>query len=98
MSTAAPTRPLTAVVAAIRSGSGTIAEVERATGMPRDVVEAVLDHLGRLGRLTSEQVQVGCPATGCGSCLLSSGVSRSCPGAGSPRPGSGAVLMSLRTP
>jgi len=98
MSTAAPTRPLTAVVAAIRAGSGTIADLERATGMPRDVVEAVVDHLGRLGRLMSEPVQLGCPATGCGSCFLSSEAGRSCPGPGSPRPGSGAVLMSLRTP
>ncbi|WP_353356686.1 hypothetical protein [Intrasporangium sp. DVR] len=98
MRTPAPARPLSAVLGAIRSGSGSVAAVEHATGLPRDVVEAAVDHLARVGRLTSESLSFGCPASGCGGCLLAARGDRPCAVSGPSEQKRGVVLMSLRTP
>ena len=55
------TRPLTAVLAAIELGSASLAEVARATGLRHDVVEAAVDRLVRMGRLTTEETQLRLP-------------------------------------
>ncbi len=60
--------PLRRVLAAIEGGAGSLAEVERATGLGRDVVAASVDHLVRLGRLESRRLSSGCPAGGCAAC------------------------------
>ncbi|MDR1264717.1 MAG: FeoC-like transcriptional regulator [Propionibacteriaceae bacterium] len=52
------------------------ADIARRTGLPADVVAAVLDHLVATGELRAEALVSGCPATGCAACP----VARSCPG------------------
>ncbi|HEY6795634.1 MAG TPA: FeoC-like transcriptional regulator [Kineosporiaceae bacterium] len=65
--------PLRAVLAELRSGTRTLDEVSRRTGLPRDVVGAAVEQLVRLGRVTSSTLGSGCPEDGCGTC--SSGTS-----------------------
>ena len=43
--------------------------VER-TGLPRDVVDAAVGHLVRIGRVVAEELTTGCPGGGCGSCVF----------------------------
>lgn len=98
MTAVAAPRPVSAVLGAIRSGSVTTTDVQRATGLPRDVVEAALDHLARLGRLRSEPLQSGCPATGCGQCPVASSDGPGCGRAAGSPPRRSGLLMSLPTP
>lgn len=87
--------PLSAVLGAFDGGAGTLADVERATGLTRDVVAASVDHLVRLGRLEAKELAIGCPSAGCGSCA--SGVEGT-PGCGAPGPSprrSGPALVAL---
>ncbi len=70
MSTAT-TGPLRAVLDAFESGAVTPDEVARTTALPRDVVDAVVAHLVRIGRLAAPGPAVGCPPSGCGGCAWS---------------------------
>jgi hypothetical protein len=70
-------RPLEACLAAVDDGATTAAEVARRTGLDRDVAEAAMEYLRRLGRVRALPLVSGCPAGGCGGC---SG-DRACPSA-----------------
>ncbi len=87
--------PLKAVLAALTDGAGFRAAIAASTGLRRDVVDAALEHLVRVGRVDAKEMATGCPGGGCGSCA--SGVDDG-PGCGathaSPRR-SGPVLISL---
>ncbi len=62
--------PLRRVLAAIEGGAGSLADIERATGLDRDVVEASVDHLIRIGRLETRPLALGCDAAGCSECAV----------------------------
>lgn len=75
--------PLRRVLAAIEGGAGSLGEIERATGLARDVVEASVDHLVRLGRLEPRRVAFGCPLGSCADCHGATATDAACgPGAG----------------
>lgn len=76
--------PLQRVVEAIVAGAATRADIAGRAGLDRDVVDAVIDHLLRTGRLGAEQIGGACPDTGCGSCP--SGRSDGAAGCGSSGP------------
>ena len=59
--------PLQAVLAAFRSGAGTVDEIAAGCGLTRDVVDAALEYLIRSGRLAAQPL-AGCPIDGCGGC------------------------------
>jgi hypothetical protein len=89
------TTPLRSVLAAFEDGARSRSEVCTATGLRRDVVDAAVEHLLRLGRLDARELTTGCPTGGCGSCASGEG---DAPGCGSPGPSarrSGPVLVSL---
>jgi hypothetical protein len=90
------TRPLTAVLAAIELGSASLAEVARATGLRHDVVEAAVDRLVWMGRLTTEELSFGCPPSGCGGCASATAGLPGCGVTRTPITGRGPVLVSLR--
>ncbi len=90
--------PLRAVLGAFETGASTLDDVAATTRLPRDVVDAVVEHLVRIGRLTASTLATGCPSGGCGTCA--SGVSGA-PGCGAPaagpgRPGPVLVALTLR--
>lgn len=60
--------PLRAVLAAIDDGALTANEIHRSTALPYETIRTVLEQLQRMGRLSAEQVAVGCPPSGCGTC------------------------------
>jgi hypothetical protein len=62
--------PLRAVLDAIDDGALTSTEIQRVSGLSKEMVTASLGQLQRMGRLTAEQVAVGCPPAGCGSCAV----------------------------
>ncbi|MDR1808427.1 MAG: hypothetical protein LBR33_11045 [Propionibacteriaceae bacterium] len=63
--------PLSLVRAAFGDSScRSVADLERVTGLPRDVLDAALDHLVFTGVLKSEALASGCPEGACGSCAL----------------------------
>lgn len=62
--------PLRAVLDAIDDGALTAYDIRRRTGLPDETIRTALEQLQRMGRLTAEQVEVGCPPAGCGSCDL----------------------------
>jgi hypothetical protein len=89
--------PLRAVLDELTAGAPTLDEVARRTGLGRDVVEAAVDHLVRLGRVSSSTLSTGCADVGCGGC----GASSSCPSVGMPAPGGRRpvlVALSVRRP
>lgn len=91
--------PLSAVLAALDEGAGSLDEVARRTGLSRDVVSAGVDHLVRLGRLETRELGSGCPTGGCGSCA--SGTTDGAAGCGSSGPSAsrrGPVLVEIRMP
>lgn len=63
--------PLRAVLNAIDDGALTAAEIHRRTSLPYETIRTALEQLERMGRLTAEQVEVGCPPQGCGTCAQS---------------------------
>jgi hypothetical protein len=91
--------PLRSVLAAFGDGARSRTDVCAATGLRRDVVDAAIEHLLRMGRLGAEELTVGCPDGGCGSCASGSGSgSDAAPGCGAAGPSarrSGPVLVSL---
>ena len=73
--------PLTEVVAALQRGARSLPEIVRATGLRRDLVDAVVEHLVATGRLRAEPLASGCPPQACGGCVLSA---RCCQGGSAP--------------
>jgi hypothetical protein len=85
--------PLRDVLTAVETGTGTLHDVSRRTGLTEDVVRAAVDHLVRMGRIEADRLTVGCADGGCGACP--SGVDGA-PGCGSPGPSAGGpVLVAL---
>ncbi len=64
--------PLQRVLSAFDDGYESLAAIAAATGLDRSVVEAAVDHLVRTGRVQAQQLSVGCPSGGCGSCASGS--------------------------
>jgi len=50
-----------------------VREICHRTGLPRDLVDAALDHLVRTGRLKAESLASGCPEGACGGCAARHG-------------------------
>jgi len=93
--------PLTRVLDAFEAGASSLAEVQASTGLSRDVVDASVDHLIRLGRLDARELAMGCPSGGCGGCA--SGTTEGTAGCGAPGPsfgrhGPALVALTLRRP
>jgi hypothetical protein len=89
------TTPLRSVLTAFESGARSRGEVCDRTGLRRDIVDAAIGHLLRMGRLDAHELAVGCPDGGCGSCASGAG---DAPGCGAPGPStrrSGPVLVAL---
>jgi hypothetical protein len=62
--------PLVAVLNAFSQGASTRAAAGRISGLSDDVVDAAVDHLLRIGRLSELPLASGCPAAGCGGCPI----------------------------
>ena len=89
------TSPLRSVLTAFEDGARSRTDVCAATGLRRDVVDAAIEHLLRMGRLGAQELTVGCPDGGCGSCASGSGDAPGCGAAGPSARRSGPVLVSL---
>ncbi len=87
--------PLRAVLAAFEAGATSTADVAERTGLTRDVVEAAIDHLVRMGRLSAQELSSGCPSGGCGGCASGEGDSPGCGSAGPSAARSGPVLVGI---
>lgn len=92
--------PLRAVLTALQDGAPSLQDVSARTGLDRDVVQAAVDHLVRMGRVSASELAMGCPGGGCGSCA--SGVDDA-PGCGADaasqvRSGPVLVALSVRRP
>lgn len=87
--------PLALVSDAITDGAGSRAAVAERTGLARDVVDAALEHLQRMGRLTAEQLGSGCPDGGCGTCPSGTADGRAGCGAGALPGRRGPVVLTL---
>ena len=88
--------PVSRVLAALEEGAPSLAEVSARTGLRRDVVDAAVDHLVRLGRLETRTLAIGCPGSGCGSCVSARvDGSPECGADGPSRRRSGPVLVAL---
>lgn len=61
--------PLVAVLAELTAGAPTLDDVARRTGLARDVVEAAVEQLVRMGRVAASTLSSACPDTGCGGCV-----------------------------
>lgn len=88
--------PLRSVLTALEGGASSLDEVARLTALPRSSVDAAVDHLVRMGRLSASELAAGCPEGGCGSCA--SGTVDGSAGCGSDGPSrrrSGPVLVQL---
>lgn len=86
--------PLRAVLAAFENGAASLDDVSATTGLRRDVVDAAVAHLVRIGRLTSESLAGGCPSGGCGGCPSGGSSAGACGTPRAARP-SGPVLVTL---
>lgn len=87
--------PLRVVLDALGHGGHTRADLAHATGLSRDVVDAALEHLVRIGRVRAEDLGGACPSAGCGGCP--SGRADASAGCGAPGPASsrGPVALTL---
>lgn len=88
--------PLTAVLAAFDAGAHSLDDVATRCGLPLDTVRASVDHLVRMGRLEAQELAIGCPTGGCGSCASGTGTGSA--GCGSSAPSgrrSGPVLVTI---
>lgn len=59
-----------AVLDAAAAGIPSVQGIVAATGLPRDLVEATVDHLVRAGRLAVPDLPGRCVSAACGSCPL----------------------------
>jgi hypothetical protein len=87
--------PLRSVLGAFEDGARSRAEVGIRTGLRRDVVDAAIEHLLRMGRLDARELTVGCPDGGCGTCASGVGEAPGCGAASPSARRSGPVLVSL---
>ena len=87
--------PLRSVLTAFEDGALSRSEVCDRTGLRRDVVDAAIEHLLRLGRLDARELAIGCPDGGCGTCAAGSGDAPGCGASGPSSRRSGPVLVSL---
>ncbi len=87
--------PLRRVVVALEAGARDRADLAEVTGLDRDVVDAALDHLTRLGRVRVERLAGGCPDLGCGACSSGRADGRAGCGAAAPAPSAGPVAITL---
>jgi hypothetical protein len=87
--------PLRSVLSAFEGGARSRTEVCHRTGLRRDVVDAAIEHLLRMGRLDARELTVGCPDGGCGSCASGHGDTPGCGAGGPSSHRSGPVLVSL---
>lgn len=62
-------RPMESVVAAIRGGARSRAEIREITGLRPSTVDAVVHHLQRVGTLTLEEIGSSCSGGACSSCV-----------------------------
>lgn len=85
-------RPMEAVVAAIKGGARSRAEIRGATGLTDSTVDAVIHHLERTGRLTLEELGSACAGGSCNSCVAAAASGMTC----SQRP-KGPVALVLTT-
>jgi hypothetical protein len=60
--------PLSAVLGAVADGAASRLDVAERTGLARDVTDAAIDHLVRMGRLDVHALGTSCPGGACGSC------------------------------
>jgi hypothetical protein len=88
--------PLRSVLSALEDGASSRTAVSDRTGLRRDVVDAAIEHLLRMGRLDARELTTGCPDGGCGSCASGSGTRPGCGAAGPSARRSGPVLVSLQ--
>lgn len=61
------TTPLRVVLDAVEDGVTTVAAIAARTGLSVDVVQAAVDHLRRLNRLSTLELRTVC-AGGCSAC------------------------------
>ena len=87
--------PLRSVLTAFEEGAHSRTDVCTTTGLRRDVVDAAIDHLLRMGRLDAKELATGCPDGGCGTCASGHGDSPGCGASGPSARRSGPVLVSL---
>jgi FeoC like transcriptional regulator len=88
--------PLRSVLGALEGGASSRTAVCDRAGLRRDVVDAAIEHLLRMGRLDARELTTGCPDGGCGSCASGSGNRPGCGAAGPSARRSGPVLVSLQ--
>ncbi len=89
-------RPLNAVLRAFDQGASSLDEIALLASLSRDVVEASVDHLRRIGRIKALELSMGCPAGGCGSCASGHADGTGGCGAAAPSPlRRGPVLVQL---
>jgi hypothetical protein len=62
--------PLVAVLNAFSQGARTRDAACRTSGLPDDVVDAAIDHLLRIGRLSLLPLASDCSPGGCGGCPI----------------------------
>lgn len=89
------TTPLRSVLGAFQDGARSRTDVCDRTGLRRDVVDAAIEHLLRMGRLDAKELSTGCPSGGCGSCASGVGDAPGCGAGGPSATRSGPVLVSL---
>lgn len=93
--------PLRVVLEEFEAGTRSLDLIAKQTGLRRDLVQAIVDHLLRTGHLRAEMLSFGCPAQGCGGCPVRAGCAvAASPGApaATKRPGrsdGGLVALSL---
>lgn len=87
--------PLRAVLAALQDGAPSLHDVCLRTKLDRDVVDAAVDHLVRMGRISAKELAIGCPGGGCGSCASGVDGSPGCGAHGASAARSGPVLVAL---
>jgi hypothetical protein len=87
--------PLRAVLDAFAAGATSLTDVARRTGLDRDVVDAAVDHLVRMGRLSAGTLSTGCPDGGCGSCASGEDGEAACGSTGPSAARQGPVLVTL---
>lgn len=74
--TPAGTGHLAAIRDQMRSGVPP-AEIASRLGLPRDVVDAMVDHWVRVGGIVLTELRTGCPSSGCGGCSVAASGSAS---------------------
>ena len=62
------TTPLRSVLDAVESGLTTAPAIAERTGLQPDVVQAAIEHLRRMHRLSSMELRTLCAGGGCASC------------------------------